>query len=692
MMTTEPSVKKSEPNWIPPGQTIVSYDMLGDITKKEQHEGCHKITMYTCKIGKERKKKGTCRIRLSYWTTPATTATEPVITVNVHKAQAQVAVDHNCLCSQRRQSTHRRPMNLKPVATKLARKVDYDVVIVGAGVAGCSAAYHLMTTMMTKKKETKDTSSFRVLVVDAGPTPGEGVRPSMRSGSATMTSTAKSETTDTTTTATDNDDDEEIAPCIKMMVQLFAGSCQDFIRHHSTEGAKRYLTATRLGLQYQKQLAREILPWKKGTTDDVQEKRKEYAKRYQELGSYYVGRTERDALELHQEFDILTSLGLAQQQEIEWCDAQRLATVPGLSSDFTCGIYFPKDAIIDSSTYAKQLLAYVRAQCCTKTCTVTFLPNTIVESNVSVSSNNDTNDENSAVQQLVMQHDPTKDDNDDDERKRIVYTANKVVIATGAICPSLQCQQQLQQPLNGLMKPCYSYLVHVPISSRPTSRPTTTIETNNPGSGCSSKKNTKKKYEECYYSSNFFTWGYTHDWCFTKGKIRVSGEDHFSAYKSPQVQQRCNNLSRWILERYSSNSSNNSSNNGNPTTTTTYTDAQVASFPHQYGLYSETVDMVPIIGTVLLAEDDDSENETNITENTVVDDVKDREAKRRKKDNKTQSSNVCYLVGCNAWGQTILSYCATLVPGLLGYAEFTDQQRDILKLVSIRRFTCLPKK
>merc|ERR1719157_300208 len=114
-----------------------------------------------------------------------------------------------------------------------------------------------------------------------------------------------------------------------MMVQLFAGSCQDFIRHHGTEGATRYLTATRLGLQYQKQLAREILPWKKGPTDDVQdETRRDYTKRYQELGSYYVGRTERDALELHQEFDILTSLGLAQQQEIEWCDAQRLATVP----------------------------------------------------------------------------------------------------------------------------------------------------------------------------------------------------------------------------------------------------------------------------------------------------------------------------------------------------------------------------
>merc|ERR1711865_212847 len=198
-----------------------------------------------------------------------------------------------------------------------------------------------------------------------------------------------------------------------------------------------------------------------------------------------------------------------------------------------------------------------------------------VESNVAVPFNNETDDKNSAVQQLVMQHDPTKDENDDDERTRIVYTANKVVIATGALCPSFQCQQQLQQPLNGLMKPCYSYLVHVPISSRSTSRPTTTIETNNHGSGCSSKKNTKKKYEDCYYSSNFFTWGYTHDWCFTKGKIRVSGEDHFSAYKSPQVQQRCNNLSRWILERYSSNRS---------TTTTTYTDAQVASFPRQYGL------------------------------------------------------------------------------------------------------------
>mmetsp|Transcript_34388 Transcript_34388/g.34970 ORF Transcript_34388/g.34970 Transcript_34388/m.34970 type:complete len:280 (+) Transcript_34388:2-841(+) len=268
-----------------------------------------------------------------------------------------------------------------------------------------------------------------------------------------------------------------------------------------------------------------------------------------------------------------------------------------------------------------------------------------------------------------------------DKDRKIIVTAKKVVIATGAICPSLQCHQQLQQQLNGLMKPCYSYLVHVPTSSPTTTTPTPTTTDKKDSS---SEKKKKKKNDCCSYSSNFFTWGYTHDWCYTKGKIRVSGEDHFSAYKPPQVQQRCQNLARWILERYQNKNTNNDKNGTTTHNTCYYTDEQVAAFPQQYGLYSETVDMVPIVGTVVL-EGDDNDNDH---ENGNLDVDNQQERKRRKK----ETTNVCYLVGCNAWGQTILSYCATLVPGLLGYEEFTDQQREILHLVSIRRFTCFPKK
>mmetsp|Transcript_13570 Transcript_13570/g.15220 ORF Transcript_13570/g.15220 Transcript_13570/m.15220 type:complete len:323 (+) Transcript_13570:106-1074(+) len=308
--------------------------------------------------------------------------------------------------------------------------VDYDVIIVGAGVAGCSAAYHLMTTMMTKKEKmtnnndttSRSSSSFRLLVVDAGPTPGEGLAPTMRSGSATMSSSSssKSKSKSDTTTDTDPMEHEEIAPCIKMMVQLFAGSCHDFIQHHGTQGATRYLTATRLGLQYQKHIATQVLQWKNGNGNgdgndndngEEKEKKKEVVveQRYQELGSYYVGRTTRDQQELKQEFEILSSFGLAKEKEIEWCDAQRLATVSGLSSDFTCGIYFPKDAIIDSSLYSKQLLNYVltnnNGSSNGSNCTAEFWPNTIVESitpsSSSSSSNNDDDDDDDGRSQLT---------------------------------------------------------------------------------------------------------------------------------------------------------------------------------------------------------------------------------------------------------------------------------------------------
>jgi len=68
-----------------------------------------------------------------------------------------------------------------------------------------------------------------------------------------------------------------------------------------------------------------------------------------------------------------------------------------------------------------------------------------------------------------------------------------------------------------------------------------------------------------------------------------------------------------------------------------------------------------------------------------------RDSGLRTSDGRTSdASKVCYLLGCNAWGQAVLSYTATLVPGLLGYTPMTEEQSDLFELVSVRRFALLP--
>ena len=420
----------------------------------------------------------------------------------------------------------------------------YDIVIVGAGVAGASAAYHL-------QKAVKEGTT--ILVLDAAPRAGHGIAP-RHSGSATMPA----------------------APCVKMMVACYSGSSAEFHHHHGSEGCRRYLQATKEGLVLQKGIAREI--WNHDGC----------SVHLKELGSYYVAYKE-DESELLNEFQQLKSFGC---DDIEWCDKSRLDQVDGLSSKFHCGIYFPKDAVIDSSLYARALLQYTLDQA-KGSCE--FWPDSVVSHVAENSANND------PVVTITLQSGQS-------------IVADQVVMATGAL---------FQDPrLYGILKPCYSYLVHVPIS------------TNQRDDGTF----------VCQDSPNFFTWNFTHDWCFTKGAVRTSGEDHFSAYKDPQSVERCRNLSRWTLEQYDC-----------PRTTNDDDDEEFwQSIPQQYGLYSETPDMAPLIGHL------------------------------------TKQSRICYLLGCNAWGQTILSYCSSLVPGLLGYQDLSESQHDCLKLVSIKRFCNLP--
>jgi glycine/D-amino acid oxidase-like deaminating enzyme len=422
----------------------------------------------------------------------------------------------------------------------------FEVIIVGAGVAGASAAYHLQQAGVNN-----------ILILDAGPEPGEGLAPRC-SGSATMP--------------------ENTAPCVKMMVQLFAGSCHDFMHHHGEKGAQRYLQAARTGLDLQKQIAQII--WNEDEKNSNQHIR--------QLGSYYVAYRDDEEV-LRKEYEILQELGC---DDIEWCDRERLASVPGASNKFFCGIFFPQDAVIDSSMYAKTLVQHVlsKASNSDEKSSVQFSPHTKVRQVTQ-------NDDEQCVLVSV------------DSASTPLLRSNKVVMATGGLFPIPQ--------LNGLLKPCYSYLVHVPISS---------------------------SNIECKYSANFFTWGYTHDWCFTNGRVRISGEDHFSAHKTPHSEERNANLAKWTLGQYDCSPDAN------------IIDSYCKSLPQQYGIYSETPDMAPLIGTL------------------------------------KSESRICYLVGCNAWGQTILSYGSSLVPGLLHYKELTGSQKDALQLLSIRRFSHLPTK
>lgn len=448
-----------------------------------------------------------------------------------------------------------------------------NVVIVGAGVAGASAAYHLALAGVKN-----------IVVLDCG-TAGNGnlspvkdctttgqqedgsvFRFAHRSGSAVMPS----------------------ASTIKMIVRLFASSATDFIDHHGIEGAQRYIKITTSGLEIEKEIASKVLP--------------DAAEQLRAFGSLYLAYA-KDEAEFKKEFDILKEIGCS---DIEWWEKDKLLATPGCSKDFHCGIFFPKDAIINSSVYSAALLSAavelgaVRVmENCSPVVSVSTIP-------VSQATSTSSFGGEETIGRTVLQ-DGT------------FMESRHIVLATGGLFTN-------DPNLSGIVRPCWSYLVSVP-------HPETTEEALDADSPTFSDGTPK-------YSMNFFSWGFTHDWCWTEGAIRISGEDHFSALKPPRALERCKNLAHWTQQAYAD----------------VYPAPEVETAPYewQYGVYSETPDSVPVVGRT------------------------------------SDSSKVCYLLGCNAWGQAVLSYTATLVPGLLGYTALTDEQSDLFELVTVRRFALLP--
>jgi glycine/D-amino acid oxidase-like deaminating enzyme len=224
-----------------------------------------------------------------------------------------------------------------------------------------------------------------------------------------------------------------------------------------------------------------------------------------------------------------------------------------------------------------------------------------------------------------------------------------VVLATGGLF--------VDPSIGGILRPCWSYLVGIQ-DPRPAARQ-------------SAEPGTESEWtEEMYPSSpltsrplrtpnslNLFTWGFTHDWCMTNGYLRLSGADHFSSLKPPRMEERCHELASWAYQKYPyllPVPSPNSTPTSLPSLASPASDHAEVPYARQYGVYSETPDSAPLIGTP------------------------------------HNQSRVCYLLGCNAWGQASLSYAASLVPGLLGIEKLTLKQREYLSVLTIRRYALLP--
>jgi len=422
----------------------------------------------------------------------------------------------------------------------------HEVIVIGAGTTGAAAAHHLVGA------GAKD-----VLCLEMG-APGRGRAPRgfvphgtprlpgeeaayepENSGSAVFEGGPKGPST------------------IKMMVTLPPYLMLDgFAQHHGWDGVKTYLELAARGRDIQLQLASKLLPEPDGQV--------------KQLGSLMV--CEADRVErLRAEYDELQRLGCP----CEWWGKDRVVAAHGDAARFVAGIWFAQDARIDSSTYARQLLASAAksgALALRENCARMVSAETVSADLVEV--------------RLA-----------DGE----ILHAKSVIVATGAM--------HIDAQLAGMLTPRYSYLAALPHRS--------------PGAagGMAAPD-----------SPNFFTFGFSHDWCVDDNFVRISGEDHFSALKSPRAQERCGRLASWVWDKYP------------------YMES-VSHYPTKYGTYSETADFMPLVGTT------------------------------------TDASRVCYMVGCNAWGQSSLSAAAAMAPALLGYRDFTKDEERAARLFSIRRFS-----
>ncbi len=441
----------------------------------------------------------------------------------------------------------------------------YEVVIVGAGVAGAAAAYHLS---LVPGLPQKSVCVLEVGTAGRGSNAGKPLVPHAQLSPGDMADVKGGIFTYSQSSGTAVFENPSCA-AIKMIVNVFPCAAETYISNFGEDGARSYLRLAHRGLELEKAIAKETLP-----DPDTQLTCE---------GSLYVC-LEEDVATFEKEFHLLRSLGA---KDIELWDKTRTQATAG--HGFSLGIYFPNDAAIDSSNYCAGLLKAAAA-----TGKVCYFEN--VSPVVSV--------ETEGAFQYRHAVTTLKDGT--------TIHSNWSVLATGGLF--------MDPHLTGILTPCWSYLVAIPEPPKPA-----------PQDGHNDVF--RLQYPN---SVNFFSWGFTHDWCLTKGNLRCSGEDHYSALKPPRSEERCQNMVQWSIGKLP------------------YLAPSKDTYESRYGVYSETPDHSPLVGTM------------------------------------NPNSRVCYLLGCNAWGQASLSYASSLVPALLGYRNMDQEEIENFKVLNIRRFALLP--
>jgi glycine/D-amino acid oxidase-like deaminating enzyme len=199
-----------------------------------------------------------------------------------------------------------------------------DVVIIGGGIAGASAAFHLSqqterNIIVLERGYAGQGVSNPVSLPDHASTEIEGnsLQWAHASGSAVMSS----------------------ASTIKMMTQLFAADSESFKSHHGTEGVIRYLKLANQGMLIEKKLAQQYL--------------KDPANEFRVLGALYLAKDPVGAVELANEFKTLTECGAV---DIEWWPKEKVSMMPDCPVGTEAAIWLPNDAIINSQELCKCLL------------------------------------------------------------------------------------------------------------------------------------------------------------------------------------------------------------------------------------------------------------------------------------------------------------------------------------------------
>ena len=361
---------------------------------------------------------------------------------------------------------------------------------------------------------------------------------------------------------------------IKMIVTIFPSTAEDFAKHHGKKGLELSHKITSTGRDLQIKLASSLM--NDGKVYNLsQNKEIPDTNGVIQLGSLMV--CYKDEIEeFENEFKLLKEAGF----EVEWYDKKRVDELHGENAGFYAGIFFPKDGVINSMGYTKKLVEF---------CKKNFPNQFEVQENTHVTHYEQLNDK----KVLISLDNGTQ------------ITSDKLVVSTGGLFTK-------DHNLFGILIPCYSYL--------------TTIKnekSDNKNDVISTFKNTP----------NYFTFGFSHDWSISQGKLRISGEDHFSALKPPRKNFRCKNMQDWTCEKYPH-----------------FNKIEQKDIQYIDGVYSETPDILPLVGK--LSED----------------------------------SSIVYFLGCNAWGQAILSGIAPMIPALLGARKCEKSEEELLEFIDIKRF------